>query len=160
MLTVLRRLSEHLIWADELMLQALASAPSPSAELLRECGHVLGADEIWLARITSRPSRVPVWPELTLRELTALAEQVHADYTAYLDALTEADLHRVVLYTNSAGISFESQLRDILHHVFLHAQYHRGKMNLLLRQAGYQPSPVDFISFTRGFPAAKTGVSA
>lgn len=157
MLTVLRRLNEHLVWADDRLLQTLSEIPAVSPELLLEFGHVLGADEIWLARITSRAPRAPVWPALALRELTALAELVHADFATYLDTLTEADLHRLVSYTNSAGVTFESQLRDILHHVFLHGQYHRGKVNLLLRQAGYTPSPVDFISFTRGFPAAVTG---
>jgi uncharacterized damage-inducible protein DinB len=38
----------------------------------------------------------------------------------------------------------------------LHGQYHRGKINLLLRQAGLAPAPVDFISFVRGVPAATT----
>ncbi|MFQ5740386.1 MAG: DinB family protein [Acidobacteriota bacterium] len=33
-------------------------------------------------------------------------------------------------------------------------QYHRGKVNLLLRQAGHAPAATDFIAFVRGAPAA------
>jgi uncharacterized damage-inducible protein DinB len=45
---------------------------------------------------------------------------------------------------------------DILLQVALHGQYHRGKVNLLLRDAALPPAPVDFISFARGVPAATT----
>lgn len=50
------------------------------------------------------------------------------------------------LFTNATG--------DILLHVVLHAQYHRGKVNLLLRQTGGEAAPADFIAFMRGVPAA------
>ena len=36
----------------------------------------------------------------------------------------------------------------------LHGQYHRGKVNLLLRQGGHAPAPVDYVAFVRGVPAA------
>ena len=77
-------------------------------------------------------------------------------YARYLDSIIETDLLRLVRYQNSAGISFETTARDILSHVFMHAQYHRGKVNLLLRQAGLTPAPVDFIGYVRQFPTAVT----
>jgi hypothetical protein len=40
----------------------------------------------------------------------------------------------------------------------LHGQYHRGKINLLLRQSGAEPAPADYISYVRGVPAAVTPV--
>ena len=43
--------------------------------------------------------------------------------------------------------------------VALHGQYHRGKINLMLRQAGLPPTPTDYISFARGVPAATTDLS-
>jgi uncharacterized damage-inducible protein DinB len=65
----------------------------------------------------------------------------------------------MVPYHNSANIAFETSVRDILQHLFMHAQYHRGKVNLLLRQAGITPASVDYIGFIRGFPTAVTPVS-
>ena len=61
-----------------------------------------------------------------------------------------------VAYTTSAGKSFANTVKDILLHVAMHAQYHRGKINLLLRQAGLEPAPADYIAFIRGAPAART----
>jgi uncharacterized damage-inducible protein DinB len=158
MLTELRHLRDHMAWADDALLEALTGAHPLPTEAAREFAHVLGSEEAWLARLESRAPRAAIWPDITLAELMQLALDVQVGYARHLDTLTEADLHRVVPYTNSAGIHFETSVRDILHHVFLHAQYHRGKVNLLLRQAGLSPAPVDYIGFIRGFPAAVTRV--
>ncbi|MCC7054920.1 MAG: DinB family protein [Gemmatimonadaceae bacterium] len=160
MLTELRRLREHLAWADDAMLDALASAPDWPAEAAREFAHVLGSDENWLARIEGRGPRCPIWPDSDQDYIRQLALDVRVGYARHLDTLIEADLLRVVTYTNTAGISFETPVRDILYQVFLHAHYHRGKVNLLLKQAGIAPAPVDYIAYARGFPTAVTKVGA
>jgi uncharacterized damage-inducible protein DinB len=160
MLTELRHLRDHMAWADDALLDTLANAGTLPADAAREFAHVLGAEENWLARLEGRAPRTPIWPDVNLAALMQLALDVQVGFARHLDTLTEADLHRVVTYTNSAGILFETPVRDILHHVFLHAQYHRGKVNLLLRQAGLTPAPVDYIGFIRGFPAAVTRVTA
>jgi uncharacterized damage-inducible protein DinB len=38
----------------------------------------------------------------------------------------------------------------------LHGQYHRGKINVLLRQSGAEPVLVDYIGYVRGAAAAVT----
>ena len=150
------RLFAHVAWADDLLLAAIEAATSPPAEALREYGHILGADEVWLSRLERRPSRVPVWPEFGVGELRPFAGQLHEGFRRFLDTRDEAALSSTVSYVNSAGQGFETAIDDILLHVALHAQYHRGKVNLLLRQAGLQPAPTDFIAFARGAPAAVT----
>jgi uncharacterized damage-inducible protein DinB len=160
MLTELRRLREHLAWADDAMLDALIAAPSWPEDAAREFAHVLGSEETWLARIEGRAPRCAIWPHADADSVRQLAFDVRVGYARHLDTLIEADLLRTVTYTNTAGISFETPVRDILHQVFLHAQYHRGKINLLLRQAGLTPVPVDYIAYVRGFPTAVTRVGA
>ncbi|MEO8635161.1 MAG: DinB family protein [Gemmatimonadales bacterium] len=155
----IHKLFLHLAWADARLLGAVRAAPTPPAGVLEEYGHVLGADEVWLARLLGRSPRIAVWPSLTLAELAEVAAAVHEGYRLYLATLDDRTLDRTVAYTNSAGHAFESTARDILLHVALHAQYHRGKINLLLRQAGLEPSPTDLIAFLRGAPAATTRVT-
>jgi uncharacterized damage-inducible protein DinB len=156
MLDEIRRLFDHAVWADTRLLQALREVPTAPAEAVREFAHVLGAEETWLSRLEARPSRTAVWPDLGLPELPALHDTVHRGYLDYLAALDPASLSRTVAYKNSAGQAFETPVRDILLQVALHGQYHRGKVNLLLRQAGLEPVPTDFIAFVRGVPAATT----
>ena len=155
MLDAIRKLWAHVVWADQVILAAV-QAGRATIETVREFAHILGADEIWLARLTGRASRTPVWPEVPVSELPALATMVHDGYRDYLASLDEQELDRVAAYTNTAGVSFKTPVRDILLHVVLHAHYHRGKINLLLRQAGLDPAPADYIAFARGAPAAVT----
>ena len=155
-LDVIRRLFGHLQWADALLLRALELGPAPPAETLREYGHILGADELWLSRLEQRPPNAAVWPEVGLPDLPAMVREVHAGWARYLEGLDQADLSRAAAYTNSAGQSFRTPVEDILLHLAMHAHYHRGKINVLLRQAGLAPAPADYISFIRGAPAATT----
>lgn len=144
----------HLFWADREIVGAVAGQSGSSPEAVREAAHVFGAEEIWLARIEGRQPRAVVWPEVGVGDLTELMETTHTTGRLLLARLVEEDLDRPVHYTNSAGTEFTSTVGDILVHVALHGQYHRGKVNLLLRQAGLEPAPVDYIAWLRGAPAA------
>jgi uncharacterized damage-inducible protein DinB len=155
MLSTITRLWAHLAWADGILLEVLRAGPSP-AGAVREYAHILGAEEVWLARLEQRPSRTPVWPDLPIEQLESLAGMLHRNYRSFLERLDDRALERVVAYTNSAGKSFENSIRDILLHVALHGQYHRGKVNLILRQEGHSPAATDYIAYVRGAPAART----
>ena len=156
--TMIRRLWSHAAWADALVLEALMASNADNAIAWREYAHVLGAEATWLARLEGQAPPVPVWPTLSRDETIALRERVVSGYEAYLAHLDEAALREPVEYTNSAGQSFRNAPYDVLLQVVLHGQYHRGKINLLLRQGGAEPAPVDYISYVRGVPAAVTPV--
>ena len=47
-------------------------------------------------------------------------------------------------------------MEDMLLQVVLHGCYHRGQVALVVRGAGAEPSPTDYIAFVRGAPAAVT----
>jgi len=155
----MRRMWDHAAWADGLLLSALEAMQPPPALAWREYSHVLGAESVWLDRLLSRKQRFAVWPELSASEASALTTSLRREYADYLAALTSDSLDTRVAYVNSAGQSFETPVSDILLQVFLHGQYHRGKINLLLRQAGMPPTPTDYIAFARGVPAAVTDLS-
>src|SRR5215203_498683 len=140
---------DHAAWADELLLSELAAMRPPPALAWREYAHVLGAESVWLDRLLQRPARVAVWPELSLGEAASLAAALRTEYAEYVAALSADSLDTRIPYVNSAGQSFETPMIDILLHVALHGQYHRGKINLLLRQAGHEPVSLDFIAFVR-----------
>ena len=155
----IRRLWAHAQWADLRLLAGLQEAEAQGgapAEAWREYAHILGTTETWLARLERRASGLAVWPELDPAEAPLLTERVHAGYAAYLEGLTVLRVASLVRYTNTAGQSFENSVGDLLLHAAMHAQYHRGKVNLLLRQAGRAPVPTDYIAFVRGVPAATT----
>jgi uncharacterized damage-inducible protein DinB len=154
----LRQLWRHAVWANAEILRALQQHTAP-ANALREFAHVLAVEEVWLSRLEERPARSPLWPEMSIANAEALSAATSDAYEQYLGGLTDERLRHDVSYTNSQGQSFTTPVGDILLQVALHGQYHRGKVNLLLRQGGHEPAPVDYIGFVRGVPAARTELS-
>jgi uncharacterized damage-inducible protein DinB len=154
LIQTIRELWRHNTWADRRMSRALEPAAAATPEAVRELAHILGTQETWLARLERREPATAVWPKTPPGELDRLLDETHAAYARYLDALEERDLDAAIDYTNSAGDRFTNTVGEILLHVWLHGQYHRGKVNLLLRQAGAEPEWTDYIAFVRGAPAA------
>lgn len=150
----LSRLADHCLAADAALAESFRAAATVPDSALREYAHIIGAEETWLARIESRAARTAIWPSGSLNDVLRLQRTVAESYRTYLAALRDADIERMVSYRNSAGVDFATSVGDILFHVMLHGQYHRGKVNLLLRQGGLPPVPTDYIAFVRGVPAA------
>ena len=150
----LRRLFDHLGWADDRVLQSIREAPAIPPKALELFAHILGAEHVWLARLRQAPSRLAVWPTLDLEQCAAVARENSEGYTALLDEVDPDRLSEEVPYTNSAGASFRTPIEDILIHVALHGGYHRGQVAMLLRQNAAEPRPTDYIAFVRGAPAA------
>lgn len=150
----IRTLWQHAATADTALLVALRDEDG-TADARRELAHVVGAEEVWLSRLQGRDARSAVWPDAAVAAIAQNVRATHSEFEAYLASLGEGDLDAAVTYTNSAGRTFTDSVGDILLHVALHGQYHRGRINLLLRQAGRAPVPADYIAFVRGAPAAR-----
>jgi uncharacterized damage-inducible protein DinB len=150
----LQRLIAHLRWADRGVLGSLRRAAALPAKALELYAHILGAEHVWLARLRGERPRFAVWPTLTLDECDALAGDTHKALMEFVASLSPPDLAREVDYTNSAGAAFRSRIDDILTQIVMHGSYHRGQVALLVRDAGAEPQPTDYIAFVRGAPAA------
>lgn len=154
MLNRLHDLLDHLIWADRKLYDAIPWRDAPAREIRLEFAHIIGAEETWLARLEERPAQTGVWPDLDSEELKSQMLSTHTAYRTYLGELNQKKVAKAINYLNSAGNPFATTVEEILFHVALHGQYHRGKVNLMLRQGGWEPAPVDYIAWLRGAPAA------
>ena len=152
----LGKLVDHLVWADKRVLDSLRAMTHVDQRALDLYAHVLGTEEVWLSRIMQRTPREKIWPDLTLERAAALAAENASALRALLESLSPDELQRKVAYSNSAGVAFESTVEDMLLQVVLHGCYHRGQVALVVRGAGAEPAPTDYIAFIRGVPAAVT----
>ncbi len=150
----LSTLLAHLRWADHRVLDALRASNGQPTQARQLYAHVLGAEETWLSRLEGRAAALAVWPELDVDECAAWAGRIHGALDRYVEALGPAGLDAEVAYVNSAGRPFRSTAHEILLHVAMHGQYHRGQVALLLRASGFEPAATDFIAWARGAPAA------
>lgn len=145
MIDYLRSLNEHGIWADARMLAAVEAAPFDTTDALRELSHVRGAQEIWLTRLEGTTPAIPAWPTWGAAELADASSSLDARLRAVIDALTLDALAKPVQYRNLAGTPHETALGDILLHLMMHGQYHRGRANIALKSAGKDAVGVDYM---------------
>ncbi|AFH60371.1 DinB family protein [Paenibacillus caseinilyticus] len=148
----IRNLFAHLDWANRELLEALRAAPAEKAEKASILFlHVLLAERIWLTRLRGESSEgLSVWEDhADPAACAALIEANGSGFRAWLDALPEDRIDKPIAYRTIAGAPFESSPRDILIHVALHGQYHRGQINAALRAGGVEPAAVDYILYAR-----------
>lgn len=147
MTDVLLELFEHNWWAHERLFAELRREP-PDAETMRLFAHVIGTEHVWLSRIDGvRPSHA-VWPPLSIGEAAALSAENRARIEEILGRSDDTRNQRV-RYRNSAGNEFDNSVREILTHVALHGQYHRGQIAKAMRAAGREPVYTDYIGYVR-----------
>jgi uncharacterized damage-inducible protein DinB len=151
MRALLDRLFEHVFWADGRVVEVLSAGQTrQNDEAIRLFSHVLAAERVWLLRLRGEDSSIqPIWPELALPEIEALAAANRAGYSEYFRTLSDAGLDRTSEYRNSSGATFRTRVADILSHVALHGAYHRGQIARAIRAAGEAPVNTDFITFVR-----------
>ncbi len=147
----LRRLFDHMTWADQRVLDLLNAAPEARRpSVMRLVSHLLAAERVWMLRLREEDaSQQPIWPKRTLEELNAAAAENRSSYASFLEALRDEDLAAEVAYANSQGVAFRTRIVDILTHVALHGSYHRGQIARAVREAGEEPVNTDFITFVR-----------
>jgi uncharacterized damage-inducible protein DinB len=135
-------------WANLEVIAALRSAGQRLERARKLMAHVVSAELVWLTRIEQKPAPFPVWPELSLEQC---AEQAHSLAKNWRDLLAGDGgiLDRSAHYKNSKGEAYDSLVRDILTHVFMHSTYHRGQIASDMRQAGCVPAYTDFIHGVR-----------
>ncbi|MBV7505386.1 damage-inducible protein DinB [Bacillus sp. sid0103] len=146
----IRNMYEHLNWSNQRILETLENMEGENKQVTNLFSHILLAEQVWFTRlIGSDSSNLPIWAEVHLETCSELANRNNQNFKGFLTGLTNPALEKIVSYRNSKGIEFNNSVRDILTHVALHGQYHRGQINLLLRANDTEPVNVDFITFKR-----------
>lgn len=146
----IQKMYDHLNWANQRILGTLQSIEGENQEVRRLFYHILFAEKIWITRVQGKDSsRLPLWSDVDIEVCSELVKQNEDSSTALLSRLENTDLENLISYTNSKGTEFKNSLRDILTHIALHGQYHRGQINARLRADGNEPVDVDFITFVR-----------
>jgi uncharacterized damage-inducible protein DinB len=141
---------EHLHWANQRILETLKSIEGENKQVINLFSHILLAEQVWFTRLKGLDSStLPTWEEVSLDACVELANQNNQNFKEYLTGLSNLELAQFVSYRNSKGIEFKNSVGDILTHVALHGQYHRGQINQLLRVNDFEPVNVDFITFRR-----------
>ncbi len=148
MLTTLGRLFDYDHWANHATLRSLR-AGSPGARAGKLMAHVAATERLWYDRLLRREQTLPVWPDFTLDQSEALADEMASAWREYLSGLRAEALGGVVTYTNTKGERWNNTVQDVLLHVVMHSTYHRGQIAAQVRASGGEPAYTDFIEAVR-----------
>lgn len=145
----IQKMFEHLNWANQRILETLQNVEIENQQL-RLFSHILNAEQVWITRLKGMDSsQMPIWSDGDIDVCAKLIKQNEENFTTFLAELVETNLDNLITYKNSKGEEFKTSIRDILTHVALHGQYHRGQINLRLRAEGIEPVGTDYILFAR-----------
>lgn len=113
--------------------------------------HIYLAEWIWYCRWQGQSPTGP--PSAQLPDVASLRQKWTEHETkvrAFLDAVDDPGLTRVIEYKLLSGQSGASPLWQMIVHVVNHATYHRGQVTTLLRQLGAAaPQSTDLITYFR-----------
>lgn len=150
LIETIQKMYEHLNWANQRILETLQSLEDENQEVSRLFSHILFSEKVWITRLQGMDrSRLPIWQDVDIDVCAELVMQNEESITTFFTNLAETDLEKIISYKNSSDKEFKNTVRDILTHVALHGQYHRGQINSRLRANGIEPVNVDFITFMR-----------
>ncbi|WP_295821081.1 DinB family protein [uncultured Deinococcus sp.] len=94
---------------------------------------------------------------LSLATIQAYWQDVEADTQAYLSALTDSDLTRVVTLEDWPEGHRQFRLDGLVWHVLLHEVRHTAQIAALLRTQGVKPPQLDLLFY---LPSEETGRSS
>jgi uncharacterized damage-inducible protein DinB len=146
----IQKMFVHMNWANSRILEALKNNQLENLKTVQLFAHVLETERVWLTRLMGKDSSsLLIWSDADLDVCAQLVALNQESYAAYFANLSSAELDQFIQYRNQTGKEFNNSTRDILTHVALHGQYHRGQINALLRTEGLDPIDVDYITLAR-----------
>lgn len=164
MLHAFRELYDHMEWADARVWQAVLACPAAEGDaVLRDrLRHIHTVQHAFLS----------IWrgeaPDFrdsfgSLRDVAQWGREYYAGVRAYLPMVENAALDRIVIMPWAEMLSEvfgrkpdPTTLRDTMLQIPMHSIYHRGQVNMRLRELGGEPPLVDFIAWIwGGKPAAE-----
>lgn len=179
LLTHLHDQFRHMEWADAMVWQTALSLDATLAdEVLRSRLHHIHQVQriffsVWqgafahLQGSDERRHAVMEWVnkgnELRGADLLAWGRNYHGEVQPYLGSLSEDALAQIVTLPWSEMVAARlgqtpapSTFAETLQQVTMHSTYHRGQVNIRLRELGAEPPLVDFIAWVwLGKPAAQ-----
>jgi uncharacterized damage-inducible protein DinB len=137
------------MWALGRLLEAIEQTPAPRYKSQLLFAHILNAYRLWHDRIAGNEATTGPWDERSIEECHTMLAELERDFAALAEKRSPEQLAQIISYKNTKDTAYDNTLGDILQHLVLHSAYHRGQVNMLIRQAGGQPAMIDYIGFAR-----------
>ncbi len=158
-LELIRALYDYHRWANRRLFEVAVKLGEDAASrevgnqfsyptVRRMLAHIYGADWMWLQRWNgTSPTKLPGGEIGGLADLRERWDALEKEQQAFIEALTPADLDRVVEYRNTEGKPFRLPLGPLLQHVANHATHHRSEVATMLTMISGSPPLTDLVVY-------------
>lgn len=155
-MSLFRDLYRHMEWADATVWRVVLDSSSGQGDgFLRERLHHIHLVQRAFFNVWKQ---LPMqFPELSsfadLAALSAWGSENYPQIAEFIEAVDQARLDDIVVLpwaqrlTERFGSPAETRLGETLLQVPMHSQYHRGQVNIRLRELGAEPPLVDYIAW-------------
>jgi uncharacterized damage-inducible protein DinB len=144
-----RRLFAYDTWANRECVRSLRTLTPPPESAVGLLAHIAAAEWLWLGRMAHDVKRIAVWPTLTLAQCADEFRELEFAWDGFFEQVLPDRLGSSFEYSNSKGERYTSTVQDILMHLVLHGEHHRGQIARIVRDAGGEPAYTDFIHAVR-----------
>lgn len=136
-------------WAMIRLLKIFDQKPAQNPRINELLSHMQSTQRIWLERCQGKKETVQRFQDRTQAIIWRDMEQNHLEWTRFIQTLQPEDFERSIRYSNFQGDHFSNTLRDIITQVTNHGTHHRGTVIALMKDEGYPPPNLDYISYLR-----------
>jgi uncharacterized damage-inducible protein DinB len=117
---------------------------------LRILAHILITEKEYFERLYGKDSTgFDFWQTLSRQECKQLADENAEKYFNLLKDFDDEGLDLSTAYKTSEGVAYRNTYREMLTHILFHSANHRGQINTILREAGFEPIANDYIIYLR-----------
>ena len=151
--STLERIFSYKAKANEEILAAMRQFDdvSPAKEIaIRILSHTYAVDRIFAANLTGAEhgySSPNPCQAASLEELSAAIKTSDQWYVDYVPRLDKAQLAERIDFTFTDGLPGRMSREEMLMHVTVHGEYHRGQISLIMMQNSITPPADGFTSF-------------
>ncbi len=151
-----RMLARYNQWSDQVMFDGVAALPEGEAlkprtslfkNMVHTLNHIYVIDRIWQAHLEGRDHGYEARntkDHPPLAELHRLQHDIDQWYVDWSDAQTDATLAETVQYTLIGGNKGAMTRGEILLHVVMHTNYHRGFVaDMMFQVTGHRAPTMD-----------------
>ena len=127
--------------------------PRPAAyfgSILGTLNHVLVGDRIWLGRFQETEPEVRQLDRILFDDFAALRDARIAEddrIVAFVKSLSNERVSEDLDYADLKGAARRLPFVRALTHFFNHQTHHRGQAHALIKDAGAEPPPLDYVYF-------------
>ena len=146
----LRDLFRHMEWADATVWSSVHRLAADDKRLRELLDHLHMTQRAFLDVWQSKGFDRGYLKERTLRETLDVGRQFHKEAASFIEALGNESLDRPTSLPWAGRFAKAAQsttLGETLLQITSHSTYHRGQVNMRIRELGGEPDLVDYIAW-------------